>query len=119
MITGELSLEAGREEIIRENDRKYETTLFKRDPRISSLIQFQRSMDQLATLIGCMPPFNEMKENHPDAFMRVMKSSFCSAQFRLVGDSSDFEASIEILERLPLPLFGRAKRSELLKHLNK
>ncbi|GMH73383.1 hypothetical protein TrRE_jg1716 [Triparma retinervis] len=114
LLTGELTLDV---DVAREKmlvDKAYEERLFPRDAkRLQSLVQYQRTMNGLASLVGCAPALEQLQVSRPEIFERMVRSGFCAAQFRLSGPGAMTEECMDILARLPLPKYGRAKREML------
>jgi dimethylaniline monooxygenase (N-oxide forming) len=110
LLTGEQTLgPSARAE--RDSNRAYEERLFYRDAsRIQSLVQYHRTMDSLATLIGCLPPIKELQVHHPDLHARVTHSALGGLQYRLVGDGWH-ESAWDALALYPLPEYTRQPRS--------
>ena len=110
LLTGERTIgPSARMEV--DVDRTYEERLFARDARrVQCLVQYHRTMDNLARLIGCLPPLKELRAHHPDIFARVMHSSLSGVQYRLRGDGWSSAAWDDIL-RHPLPIYTRQPRS--------
>ena len=114
LLTGELPFNIEEARISQISDATYSSRLFPRDAnRLQSLVQYQRVMDTLASLIGCSPPHALLKDQYSNIHERVIRSSFCSAQFRLTGPGADFNAAAKILRSLPIPKYGRASRATL------
>ncbi|KAL9190774.1 hypothetical protein ACHAXT_000480 [Thalassiosira profunda] len=92
-------------------DQAYEERLFYRDAsRLPALVQYHRSMDNLAKLIGCFPPLEELRINHREVCDRILHSSLSGVQYRLCGEGS-MEAAWSDISRHPLPVFTRQPRS--------
>ncbi len=92
-------------------DRIYEERLFHRDSaRVKSLVQYHRAMDSFSRLIGCLPPLEELKANHPSIFSRVMHSTLSGVQYRLCGEGSREEAWEDILKH-QLPRYTRQPKN--------
>lgn len=69
------------------SDRMYEERLFSRDAsRVKSLVHYHRTMDIFARLIGCLPPLEELRANHPSIYSCVIHSTLSAVQYRLSGE---------------------------------
>lgn len=68
LLTGERTFDAAAAKIATNSDRQYHQNLFSRDRRLTSLVQYQRSMENIT--------------KHHDVYEKLMKSSFAAAQFR-------------------------------------
>ena len=110
LLTGKRNISA-RDESILIADRAYEERLFARDAsRVTSLVQYHRSMDGFARLIGCMPPLEDLKLNHYNEYLRVMHSSLSGVQYRITGDGWSEEAWKDLRQH-PLPRYSRQPKS--------
>ena len=95
-------------------DRAAEENLFARDARrLTALSQYQRWMDELATLIGCKPQLRSLRLHHPDVWRRVIHSAMSGCQFRLHGPGATDDAW-RAVERMMLPSHRRQPRCAVL-----
>ena len=74
--------------------------------RIRNLVDYHRYMDDLAGLIGCMPPFWTLFLLRPRLWLRVVYGATQATQFRLRGPGGKPALAREILMKLPVSRFN-------------
>lgn len=73
---------------------------------IRSLVDYHRYMDDLASLIGCRPPFLRYLLTRPRLWIKIVYGPTQATQFRLVGPGRKTDLALEILEDIPVSPFN-------------
>jgi dimethylaniline monooxygenase (N-oxide forming) len=73
--------------------------------RLRSLVDYHHYMDDMASLIGCEPPWHYFF-SHPHIWLRIVYGAIQSTQFRLRGPGSKESLAQEILSKLPVSKFN-------------
>jgi len=68
----------------------------------SGLVDYQLYADQLAKLMGVMPPLGKIFWEDPKLWFKIMFGPFSMHQYRLVGPHSTPEFSKAVLKRFPV-----------------
>ena len=70
--------------------------------RVRSLVDYHIYMDDIAGLIGCLPPFWKYFFLHPHIWLRIVYGATQGTQFRLQGPGSKESLARELLIQLPV-----------------
>lgn len=89
-----------------EDARGYLQQLGHSGRRIRNLVDYHRYMDDLAGLIGCLPPFWSTLLFRPRLWLRIVYGATQATQFRLRGPGSKPALAREILMQLPVSRFN-------------
>lgn len=82
----------------------------KNAERIRSLVDYFRYMDDLANIIGCMPPLVKYFFRHPKIWLHLLYGPSQATQYRLVGPGCKKELAHKILLSLPVSRFNAVVR---------
>lgn len=82
--------------------------------RVRGLTDYFRYIDDLATLIGCMPRFWQTLFLRPRLWLHLVYGPAQATQFRLWGPGSKPKQAREILRKLPVSKFNHVVRIGLL-----
>ncbi len=93
--------------------RNYLRQLSHSGRRIRNLVDYHRYMDDLAGLIGCMPPFWSTLLLRPRLWLRIVYGATQATQFRLRGPGNKPAVAREILMKLPVSRFNHVVKTGL------
>ncbi|MBI1416603.1 MAG: SidA/IucD/PvdA family monooxygenase [Limimaricola sp.] len=85
--------------------------------RVQSLVDYHLYVDDIARLIGCLPPFGRLLTRHPRLWLRVVYGPTQATQFRLRGPGAKPSLAREIIARLPVSPFNHMVKAGLLGRL--
>lgn len=90
-------------ERIAEKDRENWEYRFGYDAkRVKGLVDFQLYMDELAEMMGCMPPLYDIMWKKPKLWFKIMYGPLTTHQYRLVGPYADPELAAKFYEKVPV-----------------
>lgn len=73
---------------------------------IGSLVNYHQYLDDLAGLIGCVPPFWKYFFFFPRLWLKMIFGPTQGTQFRLVGPGKKVNLAKKIIRRLPCRIFN-------------
>lgn len=82
--------------------RQFESNAY----RIGSLVNYHQYLDDLAGLIGCVPPFWKYFFFFPRLWLKMIFGPTQGTQFRLVGPGKKVNLAKKIIRRLPCRIFN-------------
>ena len=102
-------------EQIAASDCAYYLEIFQENgQRIRSLVDYFYYMDDIAGLIGCIPPLKKYFFLHPKLWMHLVYGPTQATQFRLKGPGSKTKIAHEILHKLPISGFNTVVKAGIL-----
>jgi dimethylaniline monooxygenase (N-oxide forming) len=76
--------------------------------RVKGLVDFQLYNDDLASMIGCLPPLKKIFFQKPKLWFKIMFGPFTMHQYRLVGPYANPERASQVYEKQPVGDFLEA-----------
>ncbi len=101
---------------------RYTAQLGHSAERVHALVDFHHYLDDLAGLMGCLPPLWRYLWRHPRLWLRMVYGPTQSTQFRLTGPNAKPQLAREILAKIPVSRFNHLVKIGLegrLRHLLK
>jgi|UniRef100_A0A7S2UXY2 dimethylaniline monooxygenase (N-oxide forming) len=110
VVNGDFKLPSKKEmELQAELDRENWEHRFGYDAkRVKGLVDFQLYADELAEMMGCLPPLRKIFFNKPKLWFKIMFGPFTMHQYRLVGPWADPARAEAVYAKTPVGDFLEA-----------
>lgn len=120
VLSGRVELPSAqvREVSIRADAERYKQQLGHSAQRVGILVDYAIYMDDLAKMLGCVPPFWRSFFLQPRIWLRLVYGALQATQYRLVGFGAKPDLARELLLKLPLAPFNHMVKAGLLARLH-